>query len=111
MNVVQHLRQAIAADIGMSQPIRWRISRDGELKGGTRLHGQWHPDPDVVPARYLHIERIGGIDRLSGYLSPEVFTHVMRALVSIDYDTPNWCEKCHLAGHDGYCRCEIACNE
>jgi hypothetical protein len=94
-----------------SQPthIRFRIMR---MRGsdGKLLHGRQHPDPTVPPARYLHIERVDGIDVLSGYLAPDTFTHVMRALVSIEYGTPNWCEKCHIAGHS-YCRCEIASNE
>lgn len=80
---------------------------------GRLLHGSWHPDAETDPefrVRYVCIMTRDG-DRLAGYLSPENFTAVMRALVSSDYDTPNWCEKCHLAGHDGCCRCEIACNE
>lgn len=107
----QEIRKASEADLGLTAPtIRFRVSSDGET-AGRRLHGQWHPNPECLPARYLHIERIDGIDRLSGYLSPDAFTHVMRSLVSSDYGTPNWCEKCHLAGQDGCCHCEIACNE
>lgn len=97
-----------------SQERMFRISRsrgdDGRLSNGS-----WHPDARTNPGlrlRYLCIEAREELpmERLTGYLKPETFTAVMRALVSIDYDTPNWCEKCHLAGHDGCCRCEIASN-
>lgn len=82
---------------------------------GRLLNGSWYSgavtDPPR-PARYVCIEsRSDDRDRLTGYVSPEAFTAVMRALVSVDYDTPNWCEKCHLAGIDGYCRCAVAANE
>jgi hypothetical protein len=103
-------RQSILTVDPHPRHIRFRISKTCG-RDGKPLHGHWHPDPEVQPARYLHIERVDGIDCLSGFLSPDAFTHVMRALVSSEYDTPNWCEKCHLAGHDGCCRCEIACNE
>lgn len=80
------------------------------LTGKPAHHGKWHPDPSIK-MRYLDIW--GGVSTggISGYVSPEAFIALMRALVSAEYDTPNWCEKCHLAGNGGCCRCEIACNE
>lgn len=80
------------------------------VDGKAPHHGKWHPEP-ALKSRYLDLEHREGGGGLRGFVSPEAFTAVMRALVSAEYDTPNWCEKCHLAGHDSYCRCEIACNE
>lgn len=79
------------------------------LDGTVKYHGKWHPETEPK-TRYIDLEHRSGIGSISGYVTPEAFTAIMRALVSASYDTPNWCEKCHLAGH-GYCRCEIACNE
>lgn len=89
----------------------FRISDTRELGATRLLHGQWHPD-HAFKLRYLCLKSRGdGCGNLGGFVTPEEFRAVMQTLVSADYDTPNWCEKCHLAGHDGCCRCEIACNE
>jgi hypothetical protein len=81
-----------------------------DATGNVPAHGRWHPDR-ALNLRYLDIQHRSGMGHLLGHIPPEAFTAVMRALVSADYDTPNWCEKCHLDGNDGCCRCEIACNE
>jgi len=96
-----------------SQERMFRIDPTQDDKTGERLHGSWHDDAQTNPnlkLRYLNLVHTSGIGGLHGHVPPAAFTAVMRALVSADYDTPNWCEKCHLAGH-GCCRCEIACNE
>jgi hypothetical protein len=88
------------------RPFRIYKSMDGTVPH----HGKWHPEKEMR-LRYLDLQSRSGVGSLTGHVNPEEFTAVMRALVSSDYDSPNWCEKCHLAGNDGCCRCDPACNE